>query len=380
MRIVIAPDSFKGSLSAFDAAQAMLRGVRRACPQAQVDVCPLSDGGEGFADVLLQASGGTPRPRGVTGPSGERVEARWAMLADGRTAVIESAEASGRDVSGGATHLQGGPRTASVSCCSKRPPGALGRSSSGWAAAPRRMVARGWRRPSESGSPGRRDPSPERAWRTHSGWISAPGMPASQGSRILAVTDVDNPLTGIHGAARVYGPQKGATGAEVERLEAALAHLAAMMGDPGTHPGDGAAGGLGYGLRVFAGARVGSGIEFVLDAVGFGAKLDGCDLVLTGEGRLDATSARGKVVAGVCRRSGPRGVPVVALVGAIGPGASALRDVGLTACFSLCDGPRTESEAREHAGVLLAELPRTSCACGAGRDLRDRFACAIVAS
>lgn len=356
MRIVIAPDSFKESLSAFDAAQAMLRGVRRACPQAQVDVCPLSDGGEGFADVLLQASGGTPHPRGVTGPSGERVEARWAMLADGRTAVIESAEAIGpgclrrRDAPARrTTYGVGELLLEAASGGARKVVVGLGGSSTtdGGAGMAQAIGVRfaGSERPITGD--GVAD-----ALRVDLGTRDA----RIAGLEILAVTDVDNPLTGIHGAARVYGPQKGATGAEVERLEAALAHLAAMMGDPGTHPGDGAAGGLGYGLRVFAGARVGSGIEFVLDAVGFGAKLDGCDLVLTGEGRLDATSARGKVVAGVCRRSGPRGVPVVALVGAIGPGASALRDVGLTACFSLCDGPRTESEAREHAGVLLADL------------------------
>ncbi len=356
MRIVIAPDSFKGSLSAFDAAEAMLCGVRRACPEAHVDVCPLSDGGEGFADVLLEASGGASRTSEVTGPAGERVQARWAMLADGQTAVIESAEAIGPG------------RLQSPDKPERRTTYGIGEllleAASG--AARRVVVGLGGSSTTDGGAgmaqaigiefTGAERPitgeGVARARRVDLGTRDA----RIAGLEILAMTDVDNRLTGMHGAARVYGPQKGANEAEVERLEAALTHLAAMTGDPGAQPGDGAAGGLGYGLRVFAGARVGSGVEFVLDAVGFDARLDACDLVLTGEGRLDATSARGKVVSGVCRRCGPRRVPVVALVGAIGPGSSALKGAGLTACFSLCDGPRTESEAREHAGVLLAEL------------------------
>jgi glycerate kinase len=173
---------------------------------------------------------------------------------------------------------------------------------------------------------------------------------------IVALADVDNPLAGPEGSAQVYGPQKGATAAEVSLLDAGLRRLAERTGDPGTQPGDGAAGGLGFGLRVFAGARVTRGVELVLDAVSFDRRLEGCDVVLTGEGRLDAQSARGKVVAGVSRRCRARGVPAVALVGEIDPGAEALREMGLTACLALVSDRRGAVEARENAAALLADL------------------------
>jgi glycerate kinase len=169
----------------------------------------------------------------------------------------------------------------------------------------------------------------------------------------VGLTDVDNPLTGPQGAAQVYSPQKGANEGDVALLERALAHLARVAGDPGLSPGDGAAGGLGYGLRVFLGARLQSGIDFVLEQTGFDTKLEGCSLVLTGEGRLDGQTVRGKVIAGVARRCRARGVPAVALAGAIGAGAESLYALGLTAYFSLCDGPMLEHEAMTRASPLL---------------------------
>ena len=195
------------------------------------------------------------------------------------------------------------------------------------------------------------------ALRTLAG-LEAPAVrtPRLEGVEILALTDVDNPLTGPEGAARVYGPQKGAGEAEVSSLDAGLRRLADLAGDPGIAAGDGAAGGLGYGLRVFAGARITSGVQFLLDAVSFDRRLEDCDLVLTGEGRLDAQSARGKVVAGVSGRCKARGIPAVALVGAIGPGVAALEELGLRAYFSLTEGPTTEQDARAHAAPLLARL------------------------
>jgi glycerate kinase len=154
----------------------------------------------------------------------------------------------------------------------------------------------------------------------------------------------------------VYAPQKGATAREVDALDAALSHLAGVTGDPGEEPGDGAAGGLGYGLRVFMGAKRVSGVDFVMERTGFEAALANADLVLTGEGRLDAQTAHGKVVAGVSARCAARGVPVVALVGAVAPGAESLYAHGLTAYFSLCDRPMSEAEAVRDAPALLEHL------------------------
>jgi glycerate kinase len=178
---------------------------------------------------------------------------------------------------------------------------------------------------------------------------------------LLVLSDVDNPLTGADGAAMTYAPQKGASEEQARELDLALLHLAKLTGDAGFERGDGAAGGLGYGLRVFAGARIESGIEFVLDTVGFDARLENCALVITGEGRLDGQSARGKVVAGVCRRCRARRIPVIALAGAIGAGASTLYDQGMTGFFSLCDGPISEHEAMKRGFELLEALAYNIC-------------------
>lgn len=175
-------------------------------------------------------------------------------------------------------------------------------------------------------------------------------------AQLLAAIDVDNPLTGANGAAPVYAPQKGATEREVAELSAALSHLARVAGDAGEAPGDGAAGGLGYGLRVFLGATKVSGLDYVLEHTGFETALAHADLVLTGEGRLDAQTARGKVVAGVCARCSARGVPVIALVGAIAQGAESLYSGGLTAYFSLCNRPMSERQAVREAAELLDHL------------------------
>jgi glycerate kinase len=167
------------------------------------------------------------------------------------------------------------------------------------------------------------------------------------------VTDVDNPLTGPVGSARVYAPQKGASDAEVARLDEGLAHLAALCADGGTRPGDGAAGGLGYGLRVFGGARIASGAEWALDALRFDARLASCDLVLTGEGRLDAQSARGKVIAGVARRAGARGVPVIAIAGKVDLDAEQRRALGLADAIALA-GPEVPEAAALQGAASLA--------------------------
>lgn len=357
MRIVIAPDSFKGSLSAAEAAEAMRRGAYRACAHADIDVCPLSDGGEGFLRVVTTISGGTVRVTRVTGPVGDPVDAVWAVLNDGTTAVIESAEAVGlgrveeerraptRTTTFGVGQLirvalEAGARVIVVGL------GGTATTDGGVGMAQALgVVFDGVTVPALGGELG--------ALRRID--VSA-RVRALDGVELVALSDVDNPLTGAEGAARVFGPQKGANDIECGDLDAALAHLARIAGDAGVAPGDGAAGGLGYGLRVFAGARVQSGIEYVIGASQLDAKLKNCSLVLTGEGRIDAQSARGKVVSGVVRRCKAARVPVVALVGAIGSGAEALHEEGLTAYFSLCDRPMPAREAKERAAILLEAL------------------------
>ncbi len=355
MRILIAPDKFKGSLTSFDAAEAMRRGAVRACPGAEVIARPLSDGGEGIADVLVAASGGRTHSVRVTGPLGATVNARWAMLGDGTTAVVESAEAAGLTLAPESSRSPVRATTFGV--------GQLIRSALD-AGATRVVVGLGGSATNDGG-----------VGMAQALGVAFDGIPSPAaggdllGLRRIDVThrdprlkdvivlhDVTNPLTGADGATRVYGPQKGATEDQVRELDAALTHLTNVVGDPGTCAGDGAAGGLGYGLRVFAGARLASGIDYVLDAVRFDEALLGCDLVLTGEGRLDASSARGKVAGGIARRCREHGVPVVALAGAVGDGAESVFAQGLTACFSLCDAPITATAAMERAASLLEKL------------------------
>jgi glycerate kinase len=357
MRILIAPDSFKGSLSALEAAEAMRHGVNRACASAEVDTCPLSDGGEGVASVLVAAVGGVARSARVTGPMGDKIDARWFMLADGRTALIESAAAIG--LGRVPTDLRAPMQTTTYGV------GELIREAL-LAGARTIMVGLGGTATTDGGSgmaqalgiafEGVDPPATGGQLRNVRRVDATRRDPMLADIELIALTDVNNPLTGADGAARTYGPQKGASELEVLQLDAALAHLATLAGDEGTHPGDGAAGGLGYGLRVFFGARLRSGVDFVLDAARFDERLKGCDLVLTGEGRLDAQSSRGKVVAGVSRRCKAQRIPVVALVGAVGPGAAAIHDEGLTAYFSLCDRPMLEHDAREQAATLLETL------------------------
>ncbi len=354
MKILVAPDSFKGSLGARAAAEAMRAGALRACPGAEVDVCPLSDGGEGFLDVIAQARGAALRAGTVTGPEGAPVEARWGWVEGERLAILESAAAVG---------LSRVKTTGSPAARTTFGVGELLRLALD-AGAREILVGLGGSSTTDGGAgmaqalgvglPGATRPlTGAQLAGLRAVDVSARDPRLAQAS-ILFAHDVDNPLAGPRGAAPVYGPQKGAGEAEVAALDAGLAHLARLAGDPGEQPGDGAAGGLGYGLRVFAGARGAVGIDLVLAAVRFDARVAGCDLVLTGEGRLDAQTARGKAVAGVAARCRARGVPAVAIAGGVDAGAEALYALGLTAFFSLCDGPRTEREARENAAELVA--------------------------
>ena len=357
MHVVIAPDSFKGSLSARDAAAAIRSGVLSADPGATVRAIPLSDGGEGFATVLCDALGGAVHEATVMGPLGEATRASWVLLPNGWTAILESAEAIGlslakRRVPAETTTqgvgelvrhaLDAGARTIAVGLG-----GTATIDGGAGAAAALGVTFHGVSRPIRGGrlgelvslDAGTRDP--------RLGAVT-----------LLGLTDVDNPLTGSNGAAYVYGPQKGATPSDVAALDRALSHLCALAQDAGDSPGDGAAGGLGYGLRVLLGGSLRSGIEFVLDQVGFDAALDGADLVITGEGRLDAQTTHGKVVSGVVARARARGVPVIALVGSAVDGADALLARGLTAYHTIRGIARDAQDAMERAAPLLETLTR----------------------
>lgn len=356
IRILVAPDSFKGSIAAIDAARAIERGVLRALPDAEVDACPLADGGEGTLDVLARAKGGEIRTTRVHGSRGTPVWARWALLSDG-SAIVEAAEAVGLELV---------PK-------GERNPMALGTFGVGelilealGAGARSVVVALGGTGTVDLGAGLAQALGVEFEGAGHP--ITAADLgavrnvdrsrvdPRVKTAELRVAVDVDNPLLGTRGAAAVYAPQKGATPEQVAALERSFSHIERLVGDPGNCPGDGAAGGMAYLLRSLFGATLESGAALVQCAVGFSERLKGVDLVLTGEGRVDGQTAQGKVVAAVGRAAKAAGVPAVALAGSIRDDARILYDQGIAAMFSLCDGPVTEAEAKARAAPLLEKL------------------------
>jgi glycerate kinase len=371
MRIVVAPDSFKGSLSAVAVAEAMERGVRAVFPDASVVRVPIADGGEGTVEALVAATGGRIESRRVTGPLGEPVEARWGVLGDGQTAVVEMAAASGltlvprerRDPRVTTTRGTGELVRAALDAGLRRVVVGLGGSATndGGAGLARALGVRfldGDLRDLPEGG----------AALARLARVDLAGLDARVGAaEVVVACDVDNPLTGPRGASVVYGPQKGATPAMVAELDAALERYArvareATGRDVAHLPGAGAAGGLGAGLLFFTPARLRPGVEIVLEATGFDALVRGADLVLTGEGRTDFQTAMGKAPVGVAAAARRHGVPVACLSGGLGPGADEVLARGIDALAVAVPGPmgleESVSRARELVEAAAARLCR----------------------
>ena len=361
-KILLVPDSFKGTLSSRQVCQVMAGQLRRFFPQAQVKSIPVADGGEGSVEAFLAAAGGERRTRTVTGPFGEPVEAFYGVLGDGRTAVIEMAACAGLPLAEGRLNPERATTygvgelllAAKEAGCSKAILGLGGScTNDGGVGAAAALGAKFTRADGAAFIP----------TGGTLGEIAAldvsPVAQALQGMELTAMCDIDNPLYGEAGAAAVFAPQKGADAAMVARLDAGLRHLgqvsARCLGRDFSHlPGAGAAGGLGFGMAAFCGAQLRMGIDAVLDAVGFDSLLPGTDMVFTGEGKIDSQSARGKVVSGVAARCRKAGVPVVAVVGQIGQGFEEMYQQGLTAVFSINRAAQPFAESRFHAGENLA--------------------------
>ena len=361
-KILLVPDSFKGTLSSRQVCQVMAGQLRRFFPQAQVKSIPVADGGEGSVEAFLAAAGGERRTRTVTGPFGEPVEAFYGILGDGRTAVIEMAACAGLPLAEGRLNPERATTygvgelllAAKEAGCSKAILGLGGScTNDGGVGAAAALGAKFTRADGAAFVP----------TGGTLGEIAAldvsPVAQALQGMELTAMCDIDNPLYGEAGAAAVFAPQKGADAAMVARLDAGLRHLgqvsARCLGRDFSHlPGAGAAGGLGFGMAAFCGAQLRMGIDAVLDAVGFDSLLPGTDVVFTGEGKIDSQSARGKVVSGVAARCRKAGVPVVAVVGQIGQGFEEMYQQGLTAVFSINRAAQPFAESRFHAGENLA--------------------------
>jgi glycerate kinase len=328
MRVVVAPQEYKGTLSAAEAAAAMAEAVRRVLPGADVLVLPLADGGPGTTAAIVAAAGGSARTANVTGPLGAKVDAEWGLLDDG-TAVIEMAAAAGlllvdereRDPRIATTYGVGELILAAMDAGCRRMIVGLGGSATndggaGMAQAlgVRFLDAQGRELPPGGSALARLD-------RIDISRIDA----RVSDCEVLGATDVRNPLCGPEGASIVYGPQKGASPEVARELDKALRRYAEIIErDLGVSvagvPGAGAAGGLGAGLIAFVGATIRPGIDVIAKVVRLAERIRGADLVLTGEGRLDWQTVFGKTVAGVARIARAEGVPVIVVPGALGDG------------------------------------------------------------
>ena len=364
MKIIIAPDSFKDSLSAEGVAQAIAEGLAEVWPQAHLVQCPMADGGEGTVDSVLAACKGELRSQTVRGPLGASVEARWGWLADSHTAIIEMAEASGLQL------LAPGKRDACSS--STYGTGELIRAALD-AGAQRIILAIGGSATNDAGA-GAMQALGVQLFDAQDQALAPGGLALARLARIsleqldprLAqvrfeiAADVNNPLCGPHGASAIFGPQKGASAQQVEQLDAALVHFAdhctkVLPKDVRDEPGSGAAGGLGFAAKAFLGAQFRAGVEVVAELVGLDAAVQGADLVVTGEGRFDAQTLRGKTPFGVARIAQQHNVPVIVIAGTLGDGYEHMYSHGVSAAFALPSGPMSLEQACSDAPRLLRE-------------------------
>ncbi|AFH63387.1 glycerate kinase [Paenibacillus caseinilyticus] len=348
MRIIVAPDSYKGSLDAVAVARAMERGIRTVFQDAEIVKVPIADGGEGTLEALVAATGGTLMQEKVTGPMGRPVNARWGILGDGATGVIEMAEASGLPL---VPAGQRNPLRTTTYGTGELIKAALDRGL-------RKLIIGLGGSATNDGGAGMAQALGVKLL-DDTGEELPPGGAALRGlhhidlsqldprladTRIDVACDVNNPLYGPRGASAVYGPQKGADPVMVQRLDEALHAFAvkareATGRDIAEQPGAGAAGGLGAGLLYFTNARLMPGIRLVLDAVEFERRLEGADFVLTGEGATDAQTANGKAPVGVAAAARRAGVPAVCLSGSLGQGAEEVLNHGIDGLMSIVPGP-----------------------------------------
>ena len=361
--IAIAPDSFKGTLSAGEAAEAIAEGLKRAIPRARFRLIPMADGGEGTVDAVIAATHGGWRRCRVRDPMGRMITARYGWVGGcAPRAVIEMAAASGLPL------LKPGERNPLVA--STEGTGDLLRDALNRGVRQIRMGIGG--SATNDGGTGMARALGVR-FLDHRGHDLPPGggtlvaldriMFDGLDLRVRQVSievacDVTNPLCGPNGASAIYAPQKGATPPMVRRLDAGLRRLATVATrqtgvDVADVPGAGAAGGLGFGLMAFCGARLRNGVEMVADAVELEKQCCGCDLVITGEGRIDGQTVNGKTPMGVARVASRIGVPVIAICGCTGEGWENVHTVGITAVFSSTTSPLTEKGAVTGAAERL---------------------------
>ncbi|MHC1481199.1 glycerate kinase [Frateuria aurantia] len=368
MRILIAPDSYKESLSAAAVAAAIEAGFREIWPQAHYRCLPMADGGEGTVDAMLDAMGGHRLSATVSGPLGELVLAEFGLLADGRTAVMEMAAASGlalvaegqrnpleassrgtgeligAALDAGARHLIlgiGGSATNDGGCGAAQALGVRFLDAAGTALT-----------------------GPPMSWLDRLARIDVSHRdPRLAGTTLEVACDVDNPLLGPNGASAIFGPQKGADPAMVAQLDQRLACLADRIAadlaiDVHQLAGGGAAGGMGAGAVALLGGHLRSGVEIVSGTVDLAAAVREADLVVTGEGRIDGQSIHGKTPVGVAKVAKQYGRPVIAIAGALGEGYQAVLEAGIDAVFSTANQGLSRQQMFERAATSVQAVAR----------------------
>ncbi|KNH19952.1 glycerate kinase [Priestia megaterium] len=359
MKIVIAPDSFKESLTALNVCEAVEKGIRTHFPDAEISKVPMADGGEGTVQSLVDATGGQIIQAKVTGPLDKEVEAFYGILGDGKTAVIEMAAASGLH------HVPMDERNPLIT--TTRGTGELILKALDHKV--KHIIIGIGGSATNDGGAGMAKALGVKLIDANGAEIKEGGGSLNQlaaidltnlDSRLAEVKvevacDVDNPLTGETGASAVFGPQKGATPDMVKRLDCNLAHYAAVIEkEMNIHiqnvPGAGAAGGLGGGLLAFLSAELKPGVDIVIEATQLESYIKDADLVITGEGRIDGQTIYGKTPIGVAKTAKKHSVSVIAIAGSIGVGSEAVYEHGISALFSVVPGAVDLSEALEKAG------------------------------
>ena len=371
MKIVLAPDSFKESLSALQVAESIERGFKQVLPNAEYVKVPMADGGEGTVQSLVDATGGRIIKKTVTGPLGEAADAFFGILGNEKTAVIEMAAASG-------LHL--------VPATKRNPLLTTTRGTGELIAAAldynvnHIIIGIGGSATNDGGA------GMARALGTR--FLNSDGQEIGEGGgalsdlaaidlsrldsrladvKIEVACDVDNPLIGPKGASAIYGPQKGATPVIVNQLDENLAHYAAIIEkDLGVKiadvPGAGAAGGLGGGLLAFMQAKLSRGVDIVMEAAKLSDIIAGADLVITGEGKIDGQTIFGKTPIGVAKTAKKHGVPVIGIAGNVASDSDVVHEYGIDAIFSIVPGAVSLQEAFLHADEFVERTARNIAA------------------
>ncbi|MFP4199624.1 MAG: glycerate kinase [Halanaerobium sp.] len=365
MKILVAPDSFKGSLTAMEVAENIRRGIHKADSRIDVDLLPMADGGEGTVQSLVDATDGEIIKKEVTGPLGNKVEAFYGLLGDGKTAVIEMAAASGLPL---VPEGKKNPLKTTTYGTGELIASALEHG------VKKIIIGIGGSATNDAGV-GMAQALGAEILDENGGQIAFGGGNLDQieeinldsldyrlkDVEILVACDVDNPLYGENGAAYVYAPQKGADSEMVEILDQNLRHfnqiaIKELNKDTNQIPGAGAAGGLGAGLVAFLDAELKAGVDIVLNIINFENRLKDVDLVITGEGMLDGQSIYGKTPVGVSRSANKKDIPVIAVAGTLGSGVEKVLNHGINSYFSIIDRPAELDQIVERTPELLANL------------------------